>query len=50
MFTILGKEKLDRENTRVRDLNLAVVRHIIVYVIKLVLQPEQTYVGHDLLQ
>jgi hypothetical protein len=43
MFTILGKEKSHIEN--IRDLNLAVVRYVIVQVIKLVLQPEQTFMG-----
>jgi hypothetical protein len=47
MFAILGKEKPDTEN--IRDLNLAVVRHMIVQVITLVLQPEQPFIGHNLL-
>jgi hypothetical protein len=46
-LAILGKEKPNIEN--IRDLNLAVVRHMIVQVIKLVLQPEQTFIGHNLL-
>jgi hypothetical protein len=46
MFAILGKEKTDIEN--IRDLNLAVVRHMIVQMIKLVVQPEQPFIGHDL--
>jgi hypothetical protein len=33
----------------VRDLNLAVVRHMTVQVIKLVLQPELPFIGHNLL-
>jgi hypothetical protein len=41
------KTKPDTENTR--DLNLAVVRHITVRVIKLVLQPELSLIGHNLL-
>jgi hypothetical protein len=31
----------------IRDLNLAVVRHVIVQVIKLVLQPERPFIGHN---
>jgi hypothetical protein len=47
MFAILGKEKSDTEN--IRDLNLAVVRHMTVQVIKLVLQHEQTFISHNML-
>jgi hypothetical protein len=43
MFAILGKENPNTEN--ISALNLAVVRHMIVQVIELVLQPEQTFVG-----
>jgi hypothetical protein len=43
MFAISSKGKPDVEN--IRDLNLAMVRHMIVQVIKLVLQPEQTFMG-----
>jgi hypothetical protein len=43
MFAILDKAKPDTEN--MRDLNLVVVRHLIVEVIKLVLQPELTLKG-----
>jgi hypothetical protein len=43
MFAILGKEKPDIEN--IRGLKLAVVRHMIIYVIKFVMQPEQTFMG-----
>jgi hypothetical protein len=38
VFAILDKAKPDTEN--IRYLNLAVVRHMTVQVIKLVLQPE----------
>jgi hypothetical protein len=47
MFTILDKAKPDIEN--IRDLKLAVDRHTIVQVIKLVLQPELPLIGHKLL-
>jgi hypothetical protein len=47
MFAILDKANPDTEN--IRDLNLAVVRHMIVQVIKLVLQPELLLIGHNLL-
>jgi hypothetical protein len=47
MFAILDKAKPDTEN--VRDLNLAVVRHMTVPVTKLVLQPELLLIGHSLL-
>jgi hypothetical protein len=47
MFAILGKEKPDTEN--IRELNLAVVRYMIVQVIKVVLQLEQPFIGHNLL-
>jgi hypothetical protein len=47
MFTILDKAKQDTEN--IRDLNLAVVRHMTVQVNKLVLQPELPLIGHNLL-
>jgi hypothetical protein len=47
MFAILGKAKPDTEN--IRDLNLAVVRHLVVQVIKLVLQPELPFIGYKLL-
>jgi hypothetical protein len=46
MFAILDKEKPDTEN--IRDLNLVVVRHMIVEVITLVLQPEFPFMGHKL--
>jgi hypothetical protein len=38
IFAILDKVKPDTEN--IRDLNMAVVRHVTVLVIKLPLQPE----------
>jgi hypothetical protein len=38
IFAILDKAKPDTEN--IRDLNLAVFRHMTVQMIKLVLQPE----------
>jgi hypothetical protein len=47
MFAILDKVKPDTEN--IRDLNLAVVRHVTVQVTKLVLQPELHLIGHNLL-
>jgi hypothetical protein len=47
MFAILDKAKHDAEN--IRNLNLAVVRHMPVLVIKLVLQPELPLIGHNLL-
>jgi hypothetical protein len=47
MFTILDKAMPDIEN--IRDLNLAVVRHMTLLVIKLVLQPELPLIGHNLL-
>jgi hypothetical protein len=47
MLAMLDKAKPDTEN--VRDLNLAVVRHMTVQVIKLVLQPELPLLGHNLL-
>jgi hypothetical protein len=47
MFAILDKGKPDTEN--ISDLNLAVVRHMTVQVIKLVLQPELPLLGHNLL-
>jgi hypothetical protein len=47
MFAILGKAKPDIET--IRDLNLAVVRHMMVQVIKLVLQLELLFIGHNLL-
>jgi hypothetical protein len=43
MFAMLDKAKPDKEN--IRDLNLAVVRHMTVLVIKLVLQPELSLIG-----
>jgi hypothetical protein len=46
MFAIFNKEKPDTEN--IRDLNLAVVRHMIVQVIKPVLQPELPFKGHNM--
>jgi hypothetical protein len=45
MSAVLGKENPDIEN--IGDLNLAVVRHMIIEVIKLVLQPEQTFMSLD---
>jgi hypothetical protein len=47
MFAILDNEKPDIEN--IRDLNLAVVRHMIIQVLKLVLQLEFPLIGHKLL-
>jgi hypothetical protein len=47
MFSILNKAKPDIEN--IRDLNLAVVKHMAVQVIKLVLQPKLPLIGHNLL-
>jgi hypothetical protein len=47
MFTRLDKAKPDTEN--IRNLNLAVVRHMGVPVIKLVLQPELPLIRHNLL-
>jgi hypothetical protein len=47
MFAILHKEKADIEN--IRDVNLAVARHVIVQVIKPVLQTELPFIGHKLL-
>jgi hypothetical protein len=47
MFAILDKAKPDTEN--IRDLNLAVVRHMTTQMIKLVLQPELPSIGHNLL-
>jgi hypothetical protein len=47
MFAILDKAKPDTGN--IRDLNLAVVRHMTVQVIKLVLQPEVPLIEHTLL-
>jgi hypothetical protein len=47
MFAVLDKAKPNTEH--VRDLNLAVVRHMTVQVIKLVLQPELPLIGHNLL-
>jgi hypothetical protein len=47
MFTILDKAKPDTDT--IRDLNLAVVRHMAVQVIKLVLQPKLPLIGHNLL-
>jgi hypothetical protein len=47
MFAILDKTKHDTEN--IRHLNLTVVRHMTVQVIKLVLQPELPLIGHNLL-
>jgi hypothetical protein len=46
MFAIFGMEKPHIEN--IRELNLTVARCMIVQVIKLVLQPEQTFMGHNL--
>jgi hypothetical protein len=43
----LDKEKPDIKN--IRDLNLAVVRHRILQVIELALQPEHTFMGHNML-
>jgi hypothetical protein len=43
MFAILNKAKPDTEN--IRDLNLAVVRHVAVQVIKLVFQPKLPLIG-----
>jgi hypothetical protein len=47
MLAILDKAKPDTEN--IRDLNLAVVRHMAVQMIKLPLQPELPLIGHNLL-
>jgi hypothetical protein len=47
MFQILDKAKHDTEN--IRDLNLAVVRHMIVLVIKMVLETELPLTRHNLL-
>jgi hypothetical protein len=47
MFAILDKAKPDTEN--VRDFNLAVVRHMMVQVIKLMLQPELLFIRLNLL-
>jgi hypothetical protein len=47
MFTILDNAKHHAEN--IRDLNLAVVRHMAVLVIKLVLQTELPLIRHNLL-
>jgi hypothetical protein len=47
MFAILDKTESDTDNTR--DLNLAVVRRMIVPVNKFVLQPELPLIGHNLL-
>jgi hypothetical protein len=47
MFTILDKAKPNTEN--IRDLNLTVVKHTTVHVIKLVFQPELPLIGHNLL-
>jgi hypothetical protein len=41
------RNDLDTEN--IKDLNLAVVRLKIAYVVELVLRPEQTFMGHNLL-
>jgi hypothetical protein len=45
MFAMLDKAKPDTEN--IRDLNLAVVRHTTVQVIKHVLQPELPMIGYE---
>jgi hypothetical protein len=47
MFAILDKAKHDIEN--IRDLNLAVVSHFTVLVIKLPLQLELSLIRHNLL-
>jgi hypothetical protein len=47
MFATVDKAKHDTEN--IRDLNLAVVRHMTVLVIKLVLQLELPLIRHSLL-
>jgi hypothetical protein len=47
MFAILDKAKHDAEN--IRDLNLAVVRHMIVLVIKIVLQTKLPLIRYNLL-
>jgi hypothetical protein len=44
MFVLLGKGNPDTEN--IRDLNLAMVKHTIF---KLLLQPEQPFIVHNLL-
>jgi hypothetical protein len=47
VFAIFNKANPDTEN--IRDLNLAVVRHMTVLVIKHVLQPELPLIEHNLL-
>jgi hypothetical protein len=47
MLAILEKANPDTEN--IRDVSLAVVRHVTAQVIKLVLQPELPLIGHNLL-
>jgi hypothetical protein len=47
MLAILDKAKHVTEN--IRGLNLAVVRHMTVLVIKIVLQPELPLIRHNLL-
>jgi hypothetical protein len=47
MFAIFDKAKPDTEN--IKDLNLAVVRHMTVLVTKIVLQPELPLIRHNLL-
>jgi hypothetical protein len=38
-----------RTEKNIRDLNLVVVKHMTVVVIKLPLQPELPFIGHNLL-
>jgi hypothetical protein len=47
MLSIVDMATPDTEN--IRDLNLAVVRHMAVQMIKLVLQPELPLIGNNLL-
>jgi hypothetical protein len=47
MFAILDKAKPDTEI--IRDLNFSVVTHMIIQVIKPVLQPELPLIGHKLM-
>jgi hypothetical protein len=47
MFATLDKAKHDTEN--IRDLNLAVVKHMTVQAINLVLQPELPLIRHNLM-
>jgi hypothetical protein len=47
MFAMLDKAKPDTEN--IRHLNMAVVRHMTVQVIKLVLHPELPLIDHNVL-